>query len=819
MSFFRRDFFRRFGLLVAGGLGGRRAIAAAGPRKESSGTEPSLRQIDPVRERYDLIVVGGGIAGTSAAISAARNGVRVALVHNRSMLGGNSSSEVKLFPENNSSHHPWIKESGIHDEFHTEERVRNHVPYVEGTMNCHWDLVLYEGVLREKNLSLYLDAHVHQVLLRDRSHMQAIRAIQLGTEKTFELSAPLFVDATGDGFLAYLAGADYRWGREARREYNEPLAPEEADEKVMGSTLFFRAHDTGRPVPFHRPEWAAEFPTEADLTARTHSFIDGGYWWIEVGAPHHPIRDNAEIRHELLRQLLGAWDHIKNRGEHGAENHGLEFVGFWPYKRECRRILGDYVLTQHDVQDPQSLEDAVAYGCWYIDVHVQGGILARDKEPYPPGGRDENWQDLGTQPYGIPLRALYSRNVENLMMAGRPISASYLAFASTRVLSTGSIVGQAVGVAASLCKKYGATPRVVAREHAGECRRLILHQDGHIPGAVNEDPRDLARQARVTAGSEWLLEFPEPSEERRLTFPHAQLFPISAERLDRVELMLRSERARPANLRLRLRPAPHVWDFRSEADVAAAETAVPPNFEGWVPFDLNARVEPGRLYYVYTEAAEGIYWKSFREVDGEPNRIPPGTTAAYLPSKTPYSAKSGTFREIYSDVALEDVPGAGGRGRWKPLTLGRSLCLRITPESRPYSPENVIRGTHRPDRWTNIWVSDPTRGLPAWLELGWPSRRRFNTVQLTFDTDANRRVTLPLFRYPDCVEDYRLEYRAGGSWQELVEVRGNYVRQRRHQFDPVESGGLRLTVLATNGARSARIYEVRVYDEEPSGSA
>jgi hypothetical protein len=784
---YRRDFFKKLALWLSGAALPRSATpttqAPPGRQAASPLSGPPTEEV--IRARFDLVVVGGGISGTCAAISAARNGMKVALVHERSMLGGNSSSEVKLFPENNSGHQPWIREGGIHDEFHTEERTRNHLEYREGIMNAHWDLVLYEWAIREPNLTLYLNTHMHRVLMDRPGRIGAVYAIQLGTEKSFELAAPLFVDATGDGVLGFRAGAEFRWGREARSEYGEPEAPEVADEKVMGNTLFFRAVDTGRPVPFKRPDWAAEFASEADLTDRGHSYIEGGYWWIEVGAPYHPIKDNNEIRHEALRQLLGVWDHIKNKGNHGAENYGLEFVGFWPYKRESRRLLGDYVLTQRHVQDPQPLPDAVAYGAWGIDIHVQGGILARDQPPYPPPRTDENFERLGTMVYGIPLRALYSRNIENLMMAGRPISCSYVAFASSRVLSTGALVGQAVGVAASLCKKHSATPREVAGKHIRECQQLILRQDGHIPGVENEDPHDLARQASASASSEWRLEFPESAEGLELARPLAQLFPVSGDTIDQVELLLESRLPAETALRLGLRAAPHVWDFRSTSDLAMAEARVPAGHTGWVAFPLRVKVEPRRLYWIHTETRPGVFWKHFREVDGQPNRCPVGATAADLP----------------------------GPSRWRPLTGGRSLCLRVSPESRPYGPSNVIRGTNRPDMWTNIWISDPTRPLPAWLELRWQAPVWLNTVQITFDTDANRRVTLPLFRYPDCVKDYRIESWTGGSWQTLADISGNYMRRRVHRFDRVRTDRLRILVTATNGAPAARIYEIRVYDE------
>lgn len=664
----RRNFFGNFGLTFIGSLLG---FSAKADNKEVQQQMPAKKGVllaeNTIEKNYDLVVVGGGISGVSAAISAARCGMKVALVHNRAMFGGNSSSEVKLFPENNSGSQPWIKEGGINEELHTEERVRNQDYYLEGTMNAHWDLVMYEWVIREKNIAHYLNTHMHQVFMKNETAIESIFAIQLGTEKSFNLSAPLFVDATGDGVLGKLAKADFRWGREARDEYHESLAPEKADETVMGNTLFFRAKNSGKPVPFKRPDWVAKFPTENDLVHRGHSFIDGGYWWIEVGMPYHPIKDNNETRHEGLRQLLGVWDHIKNEqcnevDRKKAEQYGLEFVGFWPYKRASRRIIGDYVITQKDVQDPKRLPDAVAYGTWHIDVHVPGGILANKKEPYAPPSRAANWQDLCTMVYDIPIRSLYSRNIENLLTAGRPISCSYLGFASSRVLSTGSICGQAVGVVASLAKKYHTLPKEVAKSHASEAQQIILRQDGYIPGIDNTDPNDLARKAKVTASSQAKMSFPEPVGSWELDRPYAQLFPVSSDRIDQVALLLKSNRHMPVKMRLGLREAPYVWDFRVQEDVKVTEAEVPANNEGWVSFDFNAKVTPGKLYYIYTDKQPEIFWNSFKDTDNKPSGIPIGTTAAVLPEKTAYSQKSETFRELFPDVALKDIPGAGKEG-------------------------------------------------------------------------------------------------------------------------------------------------------------
>lgn len=725
---------------------------------------------------FDLVVVGGGIAGTSCAISAARNGVRVALLHNRPMLGGNSSSEVRLYPEDNSRYHCWIREGGLNDEFHVEERKRNHAPAGDGYLNCHWDLVLYEWTLRERNLTVFLNTHMIRAH-KSGNRIESVEAVQLDTEKEFLFSAPLFVDATGDGVLAAKAGADLAWERETKRQYGESLAPDHPEPPVMGNTLYYRAFNAGHTIPFERPEWARKFKSPADLNGR-YMDMEAGQWWIEVGLPYHQIYDNDRIRHELLRFILGAWDALKNSSDGSAGNSALEFLSFVPYKREARRILGDFVLTQSHVQDPKPLPDAVAYGCWEIDIHSPGGVLALHRPPDLIPMSD--WDRLGTQVYPIPLRALYSRSVDNLFMCGRPISCSYVAFSSTRVLRTGSIVGQAAGVAAAVCKRHGELPRQVARDHAPEIQQMILRDDGHIPGISNEDPADVARQATVRASSEMTLVRPEPSESFPLSVPHAMILPISRDRVDAIELLLENSGLAAKPVLLAVRPVPSVWDFRPSPRLRQIEAVVPPG-RSWVRFDVNASISPSSLVAFELGAVPGLAWVGAKDREGKPSVTPAGVSAATLP----------------------------GRTRWRPLTLGCSFSFRLFPESQPYSPGNVNTGTNRPDRWTNIWLSDPRQEFPAWLELTWKEPQRLNLVQVTFDTDANRRATLPLFRYPDCVRDYRLEL----DGKTIAVVRGNYHRRRVHRFPELEASRLRLTVEATNGATMARVFEVRAYRE------
>lgn len=797
MAMNRRNFVQR--ILMAMGAAGAASpstVNAGQPAIDSTAANIASGYIRPgtievIHRSFDVIVVGGGISGTCAAISAARNGARTALVHERSTLGGNSSSEVRLYPEDTCSFSPWIKESGILEEIASEERARNWEPYIEGIMNSQWDLVLYEWAKREKNLALFLNTTMREVVMKDGAHIQAIHAPQLGTEREFILAAPLFIDATGDGVLGYRAGADFHWGKEVRSAFGESMAPEEETTGLMGNTLFYRARDAGRPVPFTKPEWAAEFPTEADLTDRDHGHFECGYWWIEVGAPLHPIRNNEEIRDVALSQLLGVWDHIKNHCTHGdirerAKNYALEFIGFWPYKRESRRILGDYTLTEKDVRDPSVHGDDIAYGAWGIDIHVPGGILERHVPPYPPPRTDENFQHRSTIPYGIPLRSCYSRNVRNLFTVGRPIGASYVAFASSRVLPTGALVGQGVGAAAALCTKHECEPAALVKERSGELQQLLLRQDASIPGIENADADDLARRAQVTASSEAALAFPESQTFHPAQLGLGQLFPVSTSSLDSIDLLLQSTSTQPQRVTLSLRKVEHVWDLRPSPRISSATATIAPGHQGYVSFPLHARTRPGSLYFVSIDPNSEVAWALFSDVAGQPSQVPVGTTAADLP------------------------PG----NRWRPLTNGRSFVLRVSPEQHPYTAQNVVRGTNRPDLWTNVFLSDPAQSLPAWIELRFPSPVRFNQVQITFDTDTNRRVSLPLFRYPECVKHYEIAIAQSGGWKTVVTQDGNYSRRRVHHFDVVTTSRMRIHILETNGSPQARIYEVRVYNQQ-----
>ena len=450
-----------------------------------------------IEQKFDVVVVGGGTGGMGAAISAARHGAKTALIQDRPVLGGNNSSEIRMHISGADQHalRKNARETGLVEEIALKNRWFN-----PQNSFCVSDTVYWEIAKAEPNLTLMLNTSMIDVQM-DGPKIEKIYATQLPTEKKFAIAADIFVDATGDGSLAYFAGADYMVGREAKETFGEPHAQDVADRFTMGNTLMFTTMDMGHPVPFHKPDWAYTY-TEEDLKHRKHcdgeaiwrakAGIDSGYWWIELGGwKNDIIADGEDIRDELLKVLYGVWDHIKNGGDHGAENLVLDWVGYVPGKRESRRIVGDYVLREQDLMENHLFEDAVAYGGWTLDQHTIGGMDNLTDEPAhlltPP------------VPYQIPYRCYYSRDISNLMMAGRNISCSHMAMASTRVMGTCMVGGQAVGVAAAIAVREGLTPREVGKQFIREMQQTLLNDDCYIPGIRNEDEKDLARTACVAA--------------------------------------------------------------------------------------------------------------------------------------------------------------------------------------------------------------------------------------------------------------------------------------------------------------------------------
>ena len=456
----------------------------------SFSAEQTPRGLKHVTQEADVCVVGGGMAGVAAALAAARHGARVVLMHERPVLGGNASSEMRVHICGADVHNGYkhMRETGILEELRLENLRRN--PLKNFSV---WDTILYEKALLQPGLTTLYNCSCQQAEMQSDA-IASVTGWQLTTESYQTVRAKLFIDCSGDAILAPLTGADFRMGREGRAEYGESIAPEVADARTMGMTCFFQTREYATPQPFTAPCWAYTHFTDDDLPegAHAHRWWQMGYWWVELGGEDQSIDDTERLRDELLKIAYGVWDHIKNRGEHGAENWALEWLQFLPAKRESRRYLGDHVLCQRDVEAEGRFDDLVAYGGWSMDDHHPAGFRAA-RLGYPP-----TIYHLAPSPYGIPYRALYSRNIENLLFAGRCASCTHAAMSSTRVMGTGMTMGQAAGVAAAIACRDGLTPRAVGAQRLRELQQTLLQDDCYLPW-IAQELSPATRNARLTA--------------------------------------------------------------------------------------------------------------------------------------------------------------------------------------------------------------------------------------------------------------------------------------------------------------------------------
>ena len=462
-----------------------------------------------VHAHYDFIVVGGGMTGVCAAIAAARHGAKTALIQDRPVLGGCASGEIRMHicGAGMNQKKPELNEGGIlHEIMLNNKRANDTFCY------SVWDAVVFDAARKEKNLTMYLNTTMHAAYA-EGGKVQKVECYQLTTEKHLLLTADIFADCTGNGTLGAFVGAAYRTGSEGKGEFNEPHAPAQANEERMGNTLLFKAENMGRPAPFKAPVEITHF-SEEQLHLRKHGpdipkrmlematpeelrmMYDGycpdyGFWWIELNGKEGDIVSQYEdIRDDLVKAVYGVWDHIKNV-DHSAENYALQWVGMLPGARESRRMEGDYMLTENDVLENRRFADAVAYGGWQIDNHAPHGLEDYDILP------SEMFEFDGS--YDIPYRCYLAKGFDNLYVSGRSLSASKLAMASSRVMGTCAIGGQAIGTAAAQAAQKKCTIREIDMQ---ELQQTLLRDDCYLPEVKNADALDLARTAKVSASSE-----------------------------------------------------------------------------------------------------------------------------------------------------------------------------------------------------------------------------------------------------------------------------------------------------------------------------
>jgi hypothetical protein len=458
----------------------------AGPLARLRGTLLGLPEKPVDQGAFDLVVVGGGAAGCCAAVSAARLGCKVAFIHDRPVLGGNNSSEVRVGLSGLIHQKPYPRLGDLVDElgpvgywnlYQAKQapdlpRSKEVIALVEkeprrkihnaGPAENYEDDKKLAVVQAEKGITLFLSTRANGVEM-DGKRIAAVLAQEIRTGRRLRFRSAVVADCTGDGVIGALAGADHAYGREAKGEHGEEHAPAEADELVMGTSVQWHADEAAEPSTFPLCPWALRFDAaHAIKTTR-------GDWDWETGARRNHVTEIELIRDYGLRVVFGNWATLKNDPKFKEEfaRQRLRWVAYIGGKRESRRLLGDVILRQQDIVEGRSFPDACVTTTWTIDLHY----------PKEPMCACEAFQSedrhIKIEPYPIPYRCLYSRNIENLLMAGRNISVTHVALGTVRVQRTTGMMGEVLGMAASLCRQHGTTPRGVYQQHLDELKALM----------------------------------------------------------------------------------------------------------------------------------------------------------------------------------------------------------------------------------------------------------------------------------------------------------------------------------------------------------
>ncbi|PIF20690.1 FAD-dependent oxidoreductase [Candidatus Pantoea floridensis] len=726
----------------------------------------------------DLLVAGGGLAGVCAALAAAREGLSVVLIQDRPVLGGNASSEVRLWANGATSHmgnnNRWAREGGIMGEIMEENLWRNK----EGNPVL-FDLVLLDIVQAQPGLTLLLNTVVTDIEKSGR-RLQAVQAFNAINQTHYRVSAAQFIDASGDGVLGYLAGAAHRVGAESVDEFGEKMAPGENFGHKLGHSIYFYTKRTAQPVRFVPPSFALKEISAIPRYQRLNATLNGcDLWWLEWGGRLDTVHESETIKWELWKIVWGVWDYIKNAGEFpDAANLTIEWVGLIPGKRESRRFLGDTLLCQQDIIEQRDHYDAVAYGGWSIDLHPADGVYSQHE-----GCRQ--FHSKGT--YTIPFRALYSQSLDNLLLTGRLISATHVAFGSARVMCTCGVLGEAVGRAAAICQRQQLTPAELAQpDRVGDLQQQLLRQGAFIPRVPLANP---ARDAQVTVSSTLQLRaLPADAGWQPMTSRCALLLPIKAgERLPAITVQLRAARAQ--TLQVSLLTSDNPANTCGDRPLAAQRIEV--NDQGAYRLNFDYLADSDRYLFIAFAENPDI------EMALTSQRLP-GVMMVFN-SLNPRVAKR--TRQINDgDYGVDEFDF------WLPRRAPQQILLAFALEAplQLWHRDYLLNGKLRPERHTNCWVPalDDAHPHVSWQ---WREPQQARQLTLLFDNDFDHAMETVQMGHaqsitPHCTTHYRL-------WLDdtlLVEVQENH-HSLCHHLVPQEMRfrQIRLELLASAGSLPA----------------
>ncbi|RDC55926.1 FAD-dependent oxidoreductase [Pedobacter chinensis] len=745
-------------------------------------------------EKYntDLAIIGGGMSGVCAAITAARQGLKVILVQDRPVLGGNASSEVRLWILGATSHmgnnNRWSREGGIIDELLVENTYRN----PEGNPII-LDMILLDKVKQEPNITLLLNTAVYEVNKSEPERIESIKAFCSQNATTYIIHAPLFCDASGDGVVSFLSGAAFRMGAETAEEFNEPMAPDASYGELLGHSLYFYTKDTEKPVKFTAPAFAIdvqkEIPRYKSFNAKEHGCK---LWWVEHGGRMDTVHDTEKIKWELWKVIYGVWDYIKNSGNFPeAENYTLEWVGMIPGKRESRRFEGDYILSQSDLIEQKVHEDAVAYGGWSIDLHPADGVFS-ERSPC------NQWHSKGI--FQIPYRCLYSKNIKNLFLAGRIISVSHVAFGGTRVMGTCAYVAQAAAVAAALCLKHHKLPAELYQDnYMPHLQKALIRTGQYIPNVDWEDEADNVQQANLKSSSHF--EFKGFNRDnlvfKTLSIAAAQMLPVHPGKFPAFKVLLRADA--PTTFQAELRISARHGGFTPDTVLAVKHIALQAG-EQDVNIDFDVVIDQDQYAFVCFLINEKVQ-------------------LAYSDQRFTgmLSVFNGVNKAVSNNGKQVAPEGSGVETFefWCPQRRpeGQNIALQFDEVIHTFSEHNIKNGIDRPTVQPNAWVADLADPAPT-IEVAWEHEKFIEKIDLVFDTDTDHPMESVLMTHPEtvmpfCVRNYHIEDEHGNV---VYRKRDNYQARNEIVFESqLKIKKLKIILEHPSTNVPASLFSVRCY--------
>ncbi len=735
-----------------------------------------------------LVVVGGGLSGVCAAITAARKGTKTILVQDRPVLGGNASSEVRLWILGATSHmgnnNRWAREGGVVDEILIENLHRNK----EGNAII-FDTVLLEKVREEENITLLLNTSVYDLKKENEKKISSVIAFNSQNSIRYELKAPLFCDASGDGIVAFQAGASFRMGAESKEEFGELFAPDEAYGELLGHSMYFYSKRADAPVKYIPPKFALKDITEIPRY-KIISKEDKGcrFWWFEFGGRTDTVHNTEEIKWELWKVIYGVWDYIKNSGSfEDVDDLTLEWVATVPGKRESRRFEGLYMLKQQDLIEQKPFEDAVAHGGWAVDLHPADGIYSK-----LPGCTQ--WHTKGI--YDIPYRCFVSRDIDNLFLAGRIISATHVAFGSTRVMATAGLGGQAVGMAAAICGEENLNPAQILENGTLEKLQNELNLIGQgIPGIPIKKESNLICEGSIKASTSLKLsEIPFNGEWTNLTIAAAQMLPLKAAQKYKIKILAKAEESTTLDIELRKSSKTKNYTPDVTIDSVAVNLAAG---EQWVEFVFEGTTDEDQYAFVTFLSNDKVSLMNSR------NR--------YTGILSVFNGENKAVSNNGKQTPPDNI-GVESFEFWIPFRrpAGQNIAMHISPALEVFETENLCNGIVRPGTTTNAWAAELEDEKPK-LTIEWEEEKDLSEIKLFFDPDYDHPLESTLMGHPEdvipfCIRNYTIKNLDGIV---LCEKQDNYQTINQFKFENgLKSKGLVIEVEHPSENVPASIFEI-----------